>query len=309
MRILVAVDGSECSLAAAAEAGRMLWPDRSIVRVLTVVDVPVAGGFSSGKDARADFEKWDQAFEQQGVAHVSRALSRFNEFNQGRTEVTSLVVNAKAKEGILDEAKAWDANLIMLGTHGYRGLERVWLGSVSSAVATHAGCSVRVVRPGRLSMDASSSPAPRILLATDGSKYSDLAVEAVAVRPWPAGTSVRVVSAIHISPRPVSSEEGIASQFYSRLEQAATEQAEATVHKALSRLREDGSGRESPLELSFEIAGGHPAEAINSIARGWNADIVFVGSQGWGGLRRFVLGSVSQAVISKAPCSVEIVRS
>ena len=47
---------------------------------------------------------------------------------------------------ILDEAKDWGADLIVLGSHGYRSLERLMLGSVSESVATHAHCSVEVIR-------------------------------------------------------------------------------------------------------------------------------------------------------------------
>jgi nucleotide-binding universal stress UspA family protein len=47
---------------------------------------------------------------------------------------------------ILDEAERWDADLIVLGSHGYNGWQRFLLGSVSHAVATHAHCSVEIVR-------------------------------------------------------------------------------------------------------------------------------------------------------------------
>jgi nucleotide-binding universal stress UspA family protein len=47
---------------------------------------------------------------------------------------------------ILDTAKTWGANLIVLGSHGRRGMDRFLLGSVSEAVAIHAHCSVEVIR-------------------------------------------------------------------------------------------------------------------------------------------------------------------
>jgi nucleotide-binding universal stress UspA family protein len=51
-----------------------------------------------------------------------------------------------AREIILDEAKNWGADLIALGSHGYRGIDRLMLGSVSESVAMHARCSVEVIR-------------------------------------------------------------------------------------------------------------------------------------------------------------------
>jgi len=50
---------------------------------------------------------------------------------------------------ILDEAESWDADLIVVGSHGYRAWERFLLGSVSQAVVSHAKCSVEVVRCSR----------------------------------------------------------------------------------------------------------------------------------------------------------------
>jgi len=53
------------------------------------------------------------------------------------------------KATILDEADAWKADLIVLGSHGRRGMDRFWMGSVSEAVAMNARCSVEVIRAAR----------------------------------------------------------------------------------------------------------------------------------------------------------------
>ena len=54
--------------------------------------------------------------------------------------------NERNKEIILDEAERWGADLIVVGSHGRRGLKRLWLGSVSQAVVSQAKCSVEIVR-------------------------------------------------------------------------------------------------------------------------------------------------------------------
>jgi nucleotide-binding universal stress UspA family protein len=51
-----------------------------------------------------------------------------------------------ARAVVLDEARAWDADLIVLGSHGRHGFDRLFLGSVSESVALHAHCSVEVIR-------------------------------------------------------------------------------------------------------------------------------------------------------------------
>ena len=56
------------------------------------------------------------------------------------------VLEGSPKKRIVEEAKEWDANLVVVGSHGRRGLTRYLLGSVSEAVAMHAPCSVEVIR-------------------------------------------------------------------------------------------------------------------------------------------------------------------
>jgi len=61
-------------------------------------------------------------------------------------KVSTLVLTGDAKTMILDEAADWPADLIVVGSHGRKGIGRFLLGSVSEAVARHAACSVEIVR-------------------------------------------------------------------------------------------------------------------------------------------------------------------
>lgn len=148
----------------------------------------------------------------------------------------------------------------------------------------------------------------KILLAVDGSEYSDAAVEEVANRPWPRESDVHVISAIHLPFTPTPETWELPESYYSQLEKAAREQAVSAVNHAVSRLSESNSEREAPLALTSDVITGHAEEAIIETAKAWGADLVVLGSHGYRGLTRFLLGSVSQAVASHAPCSVEIVR-
>jgi len=60
--------------------------------------------------------------------------------------ITGEAVPGPARTVILNEAEAWSTDLIVLGSHGYRGWQRFLLGSVSQSVVAHAKCSVEVVR-------------------------------------------------------------------------------------------------------------------------------------------------------------------
>jgi len=61
-------------------------------------------------------------------------------------KVATAIVQGDPKSIILDDAKAWGSDLIVLGSHGRKGLERFMLGSVSESVLRHAHCSVEIIR-------------------------------------------------------------------------------------------------------------------------------------------------------------------
>jgi nucleotide-binding universal stress UspA family protein len=96
--------------------------------------------------------------------------------------------------------------------------------------------------------------------------------------------------------------------YYFNMEKAGLEQTESAINSARSRLCEGDSMRSAPLTVTSEVIVGHPEGAIIDAAKRCGADLVALGSHGYRGFRRFLLGSVSQAVASHAPCSVEIVR-
>jgi nucleotide-binding universal stress UspA family protein len=85
--------------------------------------------------------------------------------------------------------------------------------------------------------------------------------------------------------------------------------AEKAVSHALSILRESNSRRDVPLTLKGDTIIGHAEEVIINVAKEWDADLIMLGSHGYRGWKRLMLGSTSQAVAWHAPCSVQIVRA
>jgi nucleotide-binding universal stress UspA family protein len=145
----------------------------------------------------------------------------------------------------------------------------------------------------------------KILLATDGSDYSKAAVNSIAERPWPEGSEVKIVSVMEILYVPTTETVVLPDIYYKELERVAKEQAEAAVKYAAERIR---SGKASGLEIAIKITSGSAREVILDEAESWDADLIVLGSHGYGGWRRLLLGSVSHAVAMHAHCSVEIVR-
>lgn len=136
----------------------------------------------------------------------------------------------------------------------------------------------------------------KILLAVDGSTHSMTAVQRVAERPWPEASEVKIIYVVEPPPIP-SYDESLAAHI---------EEAGRILEGAAAEIRSRGN---NGLRICTEMIEGSPKEQILNEAEGWGADLIVVGSHGYNGLQRFLLGSVSQAVALHAKCSVEIART
>jgi nucleotide-binding universal stress UspA family protein len=147
----------------------------------------------------------------------------------------------------------------------------------------------------------------RILLAIDGSPCSETAINEVARRPWPAGSDIRIVSAFEVplplSPTPESFV--ISSEYLDQMEHVAHEQAKAIVDAAAKKVVAEV---DQTIRVTTGVLIGSPRSAILEESEDWEAELIVVGSHGYGPWQRFLLGSVSQGVVSHARCSVEVVR-
>ena len=146
MKILLAVDGSPCSDAAVEEVARRPWPDNSSVKVLTAFEVPAPPTPEAWAIPLTYFDDMDAALRKQANAVLERSLERVKPRLNKTISVDAVAVPGSPRTVILDEAEDWGADLIVVGSHGYRAWERFLLGSVSQSVVSHAKCSVEVVR-------------------------------------------------------------------------------------------------------------------------------------------------------------------
>jgi nucleotide-binding universal stress UspA family protein len=147
MKILLAVDGSECSEAAINAVINQFAPDRSEVQVIHADDwpngLPTALTFAEGPAAADDVLRRHETRRQEAAALVGDAATRLR--TAGFSATTS-VRQGDPQHSILACAQDWHPDLIVLGSHGRRGLDRLLLGSVSEGVARRAACSVEIVR-------------------------------------------------------------------------------------------------------------------------------------------------------------------
>lgn len=150
MKLLLAIDDSPFATAVVDSVVLHFRPEGTDARVLHVLEwpapLPLSLAFAEGGSAAADVVAFhDTARHRAGelVAHAARRLEAAG------FRVTDEVREGDARHAILDCAADWQPDVIVLGSHGRRGLGRFLLGSVSEGIVRHAPCSVHVVRPGR----------------------------------------------------------------------------------------------------------------------------------------------------------------
>ncbi|HEV2388843.1 MAG TPA: universal stress protein [Candidatus Acidoferrales bacterium] len=144
-KILLAIENSDFSKAAVQEVCGQRRVDEAEVHVLNVIDpliyLPLYDGVTKDMD-RIDALR--EEYMKQGkdlVAEAEKAL------RAAGCKVVATVEEGEPRTAIVDYAAKIKADLIVMGSHGRRGLPRIFLGSVSEYVARHAPCSVEIVRP------------------------------------------------------------------------------------------------------------------------------------------------------------------
>ena len=156
MKILIATDGSGHGDAAVDAITRWHYPPDTEVRVVSVVEPPyIPVTTTEGGDTNL-YDQMDTNARAMARAAVDKAAAMLRAGEENHPlHVTTEVLSGSAKRVILEDAEAFGADLIVVGSHGHGMLERFLLGSVSQAVALHATCSVQIARRPNTQMRAS----------------------------------------------------------------------------------------------------------------------------------------------------------
>jgi nucleotide-binding universal stress UspA family protein len=314
MRILIGYDGSDCADAAVYDLRRAGLPRDVEAVVFTAVDLTPHLPPSCYEPADPATEaKEPQIIRNARIlargAMSEARLTADRGIERVRAEFPHWRVSAESTpdyapyRALVIKAEKWRPDLVVVGSHGRSAAGRALLGSVSTKVLSHAHCSVRVARF-REDVGRAAGDPVRLVLGFDGSADSAAAASAVADRVWPQGTEVRVVMALdrRLSmalafgmPIPVWAT-GINQGWDDRT------RAWHIVEDVEKDLR--GAG----LVAKAVVGEGDPKQVLIREAEQLGADCIFVGAQGHSALDRFLLGSVSAAVATRAHCSVEVVR-
>ena len=159
MKILVATDGSDCSMAALQSLAPRPWPEACEFRVISIPE-PFMPLEKFPHLEMKEIESLNQEAIRDAKRYAESGAAILRNVGLEAESKTPLPHESDARE-IVKEAERWHARMVVLGSHGRSGLDRWTMGSVSEHVALHAPCSVEVIRGFRIQAKKSSEPAQK----------------------------------------------------------------------------------------------------------------------------------------------------
>ncbi len=300
MKLLLATDGSAFSAAATQAVIAEVKRNDTEIRVIHAVDAGKGPFPEMGALDAEVMNAPERRRSAEALVEAAAELLRAEGF-----ETTTILVWGDPRSQIIEAAKEWGADLIVLGCHGQTRLKGFLLGSVSDAVARCAPCSVEIVRAPTGEQRAQGL---RILLPVDESQVSDAAVNAVLTGLRPEGAEVKLIRVV--DPFPLA--ESLASA-HKRGSQEYPDLGDAIIElrgRATRQLQETSERLET---VGFKVTQtiveeGDVRDNILDCASRWGAGLIVVGSHGRETAQGSLIGSVSEAVSRHARCSTEIVR-
>ncbi|RJQ14722.1 MAG: universal stress protein [Nitrospiraceae bacterium] len=197
---------------------------------------------------------------------------------------------------VIEEAGKNKVDMIIMGRRGRTGLKRLMMGSETAKAIGHAPCNVLVVpRAAKIEFN-------RIVVATDGSKYSEAAVrEAVGIAKRCGSTLI----AVTVMPSEAASPFDI---VHTEMMKETIVEKELKMAECIIKELKEASEKEGVAATGL-IYSGKPFEAIINTAKEKMADLIVVGSHGRTGIDRLLMGSVTERVIGLSDCSVLVVKA
>jgi nucleotide-binding universal stress UspA family protein len=221
----------------------------------------------------------------------------------GTVAQAHLGIGAPDRE-IVELAEKLNVGLVVIGSRGRGGIRRALMGSVSDSVVHHAHCPVLVVRGGESGRAVLLSK--KILLGTDGSEDAVLAARTAAGLAQKMGSELH---AVYVRPRKVPHHPGyyVGPEVEEHAQQKEQKLLDAEAQRLLDAQAEEvrrAGGNVARAHLRV----GRSDEEIIALAEEIGAGLIAMGSRGRGGIRRTLMGSVSDSIVRHAHCPVMVVR-
>lgn len=295
MKVIAAIDGSIYSQAAVDALSGVQWPPGTEIKLLTVLR-PGESNFPASNKSPSEITATQSAAK--ALALMTVRLQQL----LVECKISSEFLQGEPKGQILDYCKQWGAELIVMGTRGNKGLDLILLGSISQGVLMQSPCPVLIVKtdPNHV-----QNKFKNILVTTDSSPYSVAALTWLKSLVWPAETNFRLTTVVQ---RMSDSLLDLGSAAVVERMVQDHESMKVVARNQLELVKTDLESKVGAGRVSIEVGEGDPREVILQMAQSWSADLIVMGSHGRTGLKKLLLGSVSQAVAVHSPCSVAIVK-
>ena len=282
-KILVAVDGSDSSKNAFRQACRITREDKSWLTVITVI-TPISL-YHEELETLSAKEIISKKLKEEG----ERILAEIKKIaDEEGVSIKTILEEGSPSDTIIDVAEKGNYDLIVIGRRGMTRLERALIGSVTARVIGSSPIDVLVV-PRDTSVDFK-----KILVATDGSKYSETAEKKAIDLARSYGGDILAVSVVDVPP-----------EIYTE----SPETIEELINLArvyVERVKKEAET--SGIKAEAIVSEGEAYRVIIDVARESSAGIIVMGSHGRTGLKKVLMGSVTEKVIGLAPCPVLVVK-
>ncbi|MDT3778993.1 universal stress protein [Nitrospira sp. MA-1] len=287
MKIVVPIDGSTCSTFAVEALAHFKPPEElTLVHALQLPDfnypmITPDLRTEAQEEIKTQLRKEGEGILDEAQAHLPADFSHVQRLHQIGHPV----------DVIIETAQSVQSNLILLGARGLGPVKKLILGSVSHRVLMHAPCPTLIVK-------TSMTRLQKILLPIKGQEDADLALQFLALQPFRQPVEVEVFA---VWPQPQLSWPTTVGQS-DALEAQAIEEAQERMKTITDRLTRMNYASQAHVGM------GDPAYATLEQAKASQSDLIMMGTHDRKGFSRFLMGSVSNAVLHQTPCPVLIVR-
>jgi nucleotide-binding universal stress UspA family protein len=285
-KVLLAIDGSEASNYAARFLAHLPHSGPLELNLVSVLQNPFSRSNYAASDLLKVAYERDKAFALETFQKVAEM------FEGANATVRHVIKEGNIGEAIVAAAKDQQADLVVVGATGRSQVSRILLGSVSDHVATHAPCSVLVVRP--MEVDESDR-AVRVCVAYQGNGPAQAALEEITEIPWRTGSEFHVLT--------------VAPALYDYSGELKSDSDIAVRCKADLQFARDQLDEVAPSVKTHLIQCDHIGEGIVDFAEKKSIDLMVIGESPRSVIGRFVTGSTTRYVLRHAPCSVWITRN
>lgn len=299
MKIIAAIDGTRNSEAAVdCLIGMNLAPDTQI-KLLTVLKAEETSiALSEAKSGANNLH----TAARQALADMVKVLEGLIP----GCVISAEVLQGEPKSKIIEVARKWSCDLIVVGSRGKKGMDLILLGSVSQGILMQSPCPVLIVKADEaVQIEKFREGFKRVLFTADNSAYSKAAFEWLKKLRFSKNAEFRLVTVVPQLTDSFAGEERASSvNEVIRDHDELKARADMELQVLANELDDCFAGA----SIVTEVAEGDPREMILHCAEVWDADLIVMGSHGRSGLTKLLLGSVSQAIAIHSNCAVAVVR-